>query len=99
MPSRLPFPVPNSTQPYWRTEPDPLDNHRTTEKLPTEADIVVIGAGYAGASTVYHLLEKTKHHTIKSSITILEAREACSGATGRNGEIPAISQTDFLLIP
>lgn len=82
-----PLPVQNSTEPFWRTQLDPLDSHRTTEALPTNADIVVIGAGYTGASTVYHLLEKSKNSTNKPSIVILEAREACSGATGRNGMI------------
>ena len=87
MPAQTPpFPVPNSTEPFWRTQLDPLDSHRTTEALPKNADIVVIGAGYAGASTVYHLLEKSKGSPTKPSIVILEAREACSGATGRNGK-------------
>jgi glycine/D-amino acid oxidase-like deaminating enzyme len=52
-----------------------------------KADIVIIGAGYAGASTVYHLLEKSNESPSEPSIVILEAREACSGATGRNGMI------------
>ena len=94
MPAQTPpFPVPNSTQSFWRTQPDPLDSHRTTEGLPSKADIVIIGAGYAGASTVYHLLEKTKDSLNKPSIVILEAREACSGATGRNGENKAFNIT------
>jgi len=80
-------PVQNSTQSFWRTDLDSLDSHRTTEVLPESADILVIGAGYAGASTVYHLLEKTKKSGCKPRIVILEAREACSGATGRNGMI------------
>ncbi|CAK3862226.1 related to oxidoreductase [Lecanosticta acicola] len=78
-------PVPDSTLPFWRTDLDELDTHRSTEQLPTEADIVVIGAGYAGASIVHHLLEKARSSPKKPSIAILEAREACSGATGRNG--------------
>jgi hypothetical protein len=88
-----PFPVPNSTESFWRTQRDPLDSHRTTEELPSKADIVIIGAGYAGASTAYHLLEKTKDSPNKPSIVILEAREACSGATGRNGESEAFNPT------
>lgn len=76
------FPVPNSTTPFWRTDLDELDNHRTTSELPPEADIVIIGAGYSGASIVHHLLEQQSKPL---SIVILEAREACSGATGRNG--------------
>lgn len=79
-------PVPNSTLSFWRTELDEIDTHRSTAQLPSEADIVVIGAGYAGASIVHHLLEKAKSDSKKPSIVILEAREACSGATGRNGE-------------
>lgn len=81
------FPVPNPTLPFWRTELHDLDNHRTTEQLPAEVDIVIIGAGYAGASIAYHLVEKTKASGKPVSIAILEAREACSGATGRNGKI------------
>lgn len=75
-------PVPNATTSFWRTQLDELDAHRSTTELPAEADIVVIGAGYSGASIVYHLLEQTSRPL---KIVILEAREACSGATGRNG--------------
>ncbi|KAL1647330.1 hypothetical protein SLS58_002658 [Diplodia intermedia] len=77
-----PYPVPNSLTPFWRTELHPLDSARTTPDLPAETDIVIIGAGYSGASTAYHLL---KDNPNPPRITILEAREACSGATGRNG--------------
>ncbi|KIA76009.1 hypothetical protein HK57_00626 [Aspergillus ustus] len=79
-----PFPVANSITPYWRSEPDSLDNHRSTKSLPEKADLVVIGAGYAGASTAYHLLEQAEPSE-RPSILILEARQVCSGATGRNG--------------
>lgn len=80
----IPFPVPNSTTPFWRSQDlDPLDNYRSST-WPDKSDIVIIGAGYAGASLAYHLLEKSKSKQ-QPSITILEAREACSGATGRNG--------------
>ncbi|KAG0646817.1 Gamma-glutamylputrescine oxidoreductase [Hyphodiscus hymeniophilus] len=86
MPSPTPpMPIQNSTESFWRTQLDPLDSHRTTEALPTKTDIVVIGAGYAGVSAVYFLLERSKVLASKPSIVILEAREACSGATGRNG--------------
>lgn len=79
-----PFPVPNSITPFWRSEPDSLDNHRSTNTLPETSDVVIVGAGYAGASTAYHLLEQADPAS-KPSIVILEARQACSGATGRNG--------------
>lgn len=84
-PSQLP--VPNSTTSFWRSgELHPLDNHRTTPSLPSKVDIAVIGAGYTGASVVYHVLNSSKDRSVPPpSIVILEAREACSGATGRNG--------------
>ena len=77
-----PFPHPTSTLPFWRTQPDELDIHRTTEELPTKCDVLIIGAGYAGASTAYHVF---KDNASPPSVVILEARQACSGATGRNG--------------
>jgi hypothetical protein len=76
-------PVANATKPYWRTEPHPLDSHRTTPELPSECDIAIVGAGMSGVATAYHM---SKLWAVKQpSILILEARQVCSGATGRNG--------------
>ncbi|XXH00594.1 hypothetical protein Hte_006942 [Hypoxylon texense] len=77
-----PYPVPNATIPFWRTELHELDSHRSTAELPGKQDIVIIGAGFAGAALAHYLLQDNPS---RPSITILEAREACSGATGRNG--------------
>jgi hypothetical protein len=76
------LPVPNATESFWQRDIHELNDHRSTEQLPEHSDIVIIGAGYAGVSTAYHLV---KDHVDTKSITILEARGACSGATGRNG--------------
>lgn len=81
-----PFPVDDSLTSFWRANPLPLDDFRSTPELPAEVDIAIIGAGYAGASTVYHILKSCKDRGVPApSIAILEARQACSGATGRNG--------------
>ncbi|KAF4779150.1 FAD dependent oxidoreductase [Colletotrichum scovillei] len=81
-----PLPVPNSTTSFWRSSPHPLDDHRSTPELPAEVDIAVIGAGYAGVATVYHILDQCKARGVAPpKVLILEARQACSGATGRNG--------------
>ncbi|KAB8264075.1 phosphoenolpyruvate phosphomutase-domain-containing protein [Aspergillus pseudonomiae] len=85
---RLPsfLPVDNPTRPFWRTEPHPLDELRSTETLPDQSDIVIIGAGYSSVSIAYHLLKHFEgYNKSHPAITILEARQICSGATGRNG--------------
>ncbi|KAM0542732.1 hypothetical protein ACHAPJ_012665 [Fusarium lateritium] len=80
------LPVDNATTSFWRADPHHLDDHRSTPTLPSQVDIAVIGSGYAGASTVYHVLEQCKARGVQAPrIVILEARQACSGATGRNG--------------
>ncbi|KAJ5766948.1 uncharacterized protein N7511_004564 [Penicillium nucicola] len=69
---------------WWRTEPHHLDDHISSESVPKEADVVIIGSGISGASVAYNLLQQNKGPS-RPKITILEARQACSGATGRNG--------------
>ncbi|KAG0652384.1 Gamma-glutamylputrescine oxidoreductase [Hyphodiscus hymeniophilus] len=76
------LPVASSTVPFWRTERHALDEHRSTAELPEECDVLIIGAGYAGITTAYNLVDEIE---APPSIVLLEARQACSGATGRNG--------------
>lgn len=89
------FPVANSTLSYWRSEPHEIDSHRSTEGLPKECDVMIIGAGLSGVSTAYHLLNDNPS---PPSIVILEARQVCSGATGRNGNTPLIKTSGKLLM-
>lgn len=77
------LPVDNATVPYWRTELHALDEHRTTEELPRECDIAIIGGGMTGVATAYHISKLAVDKA--PSVVILEARQLCSGATGRNG--------------
>ena len=70
---------------FWRSAVGGLDRHRTTPELPAEADVVVIGAGYSSASFVTHFLAS---NSTSPSIVVLEARQLCSGASGRNGTDP-----------
>lgn len=80
------IPVNNPTEPFWQTELHELHNHRSTETLPESCDVVIIGAGYSGVSTAYNLVKgDANNDSPELSVTILEARGACSGATGRNG--------------
>ncbi|KAL1297502.1 hypothetical protein AAFC00_005021 [Neodothiora populina] len=77
-------PHPDGMVSFWRGNPHALDDYRSTPDLPAEIDVVIIGAGYAGASTAFHILDQSTNQT-PPSVLILEARQACSGATGRNG--------------
>ncbi|KAH7360475.1 FAD dependent oxidoreductase superfamily protein [Rhexocercosporidium sp. MPI-PUGE-AT-0058] len=79
IPISLPFP--NPTKAYWQTPPHPLSDHRTTPSLPPSAKYAIIGSGITGAITAYKILALEP----SASIVLLEARQACSGATGRNG--------------
>ncbi|KAJ9156317.1 tRNA 5-methylaminomethyl-2-thiouridine biosynthesis bifunctional protein MnmC [Pleurostoma richardsiae] len=77
------LPVPNSTKSYWHTEPsEKLLGHRTTPELPATADIVIVGSGMTGSWAAHFLKHGKAAH---QSVVMLEAREACWGATGRNG--------------
>ncbi|KAK5991860.1 putative oxidoreductase OrdL-like protein [Cladobotryum mycophilum] len=75
------LPVQNATKSFWRRVPHKLDNHQSVEKLPAHCDVIIIGSGYAGVATAYHLLKSAP----ATNVVMLEAREVCSGATGRNG--------------
>ncbi|KAJ7237520.1 DAO-domain-containing protein [Mycena haematopus] len=68
---------------YWLqgVRASPLLDHRTSEELPESAEVVIIGSGMTGTMTAYELLTRPNP---PKSIVILEAREMCSGATGRN---------------
>ncbi|CAG8929266.1 unnamed protein product [Penicillium salamii] len=77
--SRISTPVPpvsNPTPSHWQNDPFQIP----PQPLPTSTDIIIIGSGISGASIAYTLLRKSP-----CNILMLEARDVCSGATGRNG--------------
>ncbi|KAJ5604674.1 hypothetical protein N7510_009828, partial [Penicillium lagena] len=75
------LPVANPTKSYWQSPPHPELLGTQSASLPATRDIVVLGSGITSCSTVLELL----NGSASNSITVLEAREVCSGATGRNG--------------
>lgn len=93
------LPTKPSTTPYWRTQPSNLDDFRSSETVPHIVDVAIIGSGLSGACAAYHLLTGTPTSaTAAPSIAIFEARQACSGATGRNGghtKLPARAVAAF----
>ncbi|KAI0750607.1 FAD dependent oxidoreductase [Irpex lacteus] len=89
------LPVANGTIPFWVRYLDkdhkPSVTHGSEGPLTEDADICIIGSGITGVSAAYHLSRAvasgqwTSNTTGPLKTVILEAREFCSGATGRNG--------------
>ncbi|PIA94294.1 hypothetical protein CB0940_08188 [Cercospora beticola] len=80
------LPSEQSSKSFWHSEPSSLLlGHRSTRDLPETADLVVVGSGISGASIAHHLLNDGDTGGQKPHVVMLEAREACWGATGRNG--------------
>lgn len=74
------LPVSNPSKSYWLKEPsEKLLGHRTTPELPASADVVIVGSGITAAFAAHTLKERKP----ELNVVMLEAREACFGATGR----------------
>lgn len=84
------LPVANPTAPLWTVPPSPIAKHRP-DALPRHADVVIIGSGITGTSVARTLLDHASEREEKGSarnidrlsVVMLEARDVCSGATGR----------------
>lgn len=83
------IPQNTTTSSFWLKDPHTSFASRSSKPLPAEADIVIIGSGITGASIARTLLENgIKSNTSNPetpSVIMVEARDICSGATGRNG--------------
>merc|ERR1712000_80437 len=80
-PGQASLPSASPTHSYWHSQPSQtLLDHRTTSQLPSSAATVVVGSGITGAFVARELIENGA-----SDVVMLEARQACWGATGRNG--------------
>lgn len=79
--------MPVSKVPIWLSKGNPLENYPWEKgpqsALPSEADVVVIGAGFTGASLAYHWCKRALANP-KTTMVVLDMGEAASGASGRN---------------
>lgn len=77
------LPSVESTNSYWHKEPsEKLLGYRSTAELPSTAEVVVVGSGITGTFTARELVKRGC-----KNVVLLEAREACWGATGRVSRI------------
>jgi len=74
------LPVKHSTQSYWFSQPSPISQLQSSP-WPQSADVVIIGSGMTAVSLTRTLYK----HRPDIKIVVVEARNLCSGATGRNG--------------
>jgi len=77
------LPVADPCLSYWHrtTRAWPYLNQNEDQEVPSSAKYVIIGSGLAGSLTAWSLVESGE---AGEDIVILEAREAVSGASGRN---------------
>jgi ribulose 1,5-bisphosphate synthetase/thiazole synthase len=90
MTSTIQVPVPNRTQPFWLQERHALAKHVSSQEVPAEADIVIVGSGISGATCAHYLFKELEKRgqasQEKVTVVMLEADALCEGATARNGE-------------
>lgn len=110
------LPASQPTKSYWIEEANsPLRDFRSSDGLPDKTDIVIVGSGYAGASTAYWIskvsvrkfvrldglltthCQYTEHAEKRPHVTLLEARDICGGATGRNGKKNSVGARKHLM--
>lgn len=73
------IPVQNSTQPFWLSQPSKIS--KLQSPWTDHADVVIIGSGITAASLTRSLYSRRPN----LNVVVVEARDLCSGATGRNG--------------
>jgi ribulose 1,5-bisphosphate synthetase/thiazole synthase len=57
------LPINNPTKSFWIEEANSaLRDFRSTEDLPKETDVIIIGSGYSGAATAYWLNKVRELH-------------------------------------
>ena len=75
------LPLENPTRSFWMFPASPISRH--CSDLPQYVDVVIVGSGITGTSVAKTLLDHAHAEGKRPVVLMLEARDACSGATGR----------------
>ncbi|KAE8382456.1 FAD dependent oxidoreductase-domain-containing protein [Aspergillus bertholletiae] len=84
----IPGPLGESTSSFWFKDAHPELANVQSPELPQEAEVVIIGSGITGVSIACTLLKESgqlETTNQRPAVVMLEARDTCTGATGRNG--------------
>ncbi|KAJ5397776.1 FAD dependent oxidoreductase [Penicillium cosmopolitanum] len=73
-------PLPNYTSPYWHISPHKHANHQSAWPKGI-VDVVIIGSGISGMTLARTLVKRN----LGLDIVLVDSRQLCAGATGRNG--------------
>jgi hypothetical protein len=79
-----------TTKSFWLNQPSSSATKQSSS-LPEDVDIIIIGSGISGTSVAKAILETNgdQLNSVASgsefTVMMVEARDLCSGATGRNG--------------
>ncbi|KAK4500112.1 hypothetical protein PRZ48_008298 [Zasmidium cellare] len=88
------LPVKSPTKAHWQQPPNRISQHQSAD-LPSETDVLIIGSGITACGVTQKILEQND----SLRVTILEARNITSGATGRNGgHIKAVPEISYLTL-
>lgn len=80
---RATLPVPNPTRSFWlygTPDANRLAQEGSTDELPRDVDICIIGSGITGVSAAYHLSKQFDDHELPDKplkTIIIEARDFC----------------------
>ena len=85
------LPRPNPTIASWQVPLGEIADLRSTQELPQKVDVLIIGSGISGACIALNVLSQRP----QEKVSILEARQACSGATGRNGCVDTLQASSL----
>ncbi|KAJ7442267.1 FAD dependent oxidoreductase [Mycena latifolia] len=94
------IPVSSPSTPYWAIPASPIAQHGAEAILPPYADVVIIGSGITGTAVSRTLFNGSSEDAAAVlKVVMLEARDACSGATARNGgHITPLLYHDYLAL-